>query len=214
MHTGTTMLIINPDREIQYFDNKTITFGCQVNSFGTPLLRIEFLELPSWNDILSVARSRNLRTPSQAETMIAKYRKKGFEKAIFQGERQGWQINRWTEFAISDKGKELTIEHARFKQPIYPGRLECILRYWRPTWANYDSFSPISKPVVDGFRDAGVFEDDNFKVIPEVRVMFCGIDKTLVLSDTAKEERRDKRAGRKNQRMPTQARFWFDFYGT
>lgn len=173
---------------------------------STPDLRIEFDYLLSWNDFLGISRH-----PGAAQGMVATWRKKGHDKAIFYGERAGATVNRWVEHGLSEKGNPTRTKHETIAPVFFdvPVRLELI--YWRATAARYDNFSPFVKPIVDGFVDAGLLVDDSYKYVPAFVVLAMGVDPSLKPSKEAQAARKIKRAGRKTS-LPMPGRYYFDFY--
>ncbi len=186
-----------------------MTYPTSVSLSGAPdempLIRIEFHDLESWNDILA-----STRHPQALEGLIKKLRKKGMEKALRDAPKYGMPLRIWSEFEVSARGKTVEVEYRKIAEPIaIPVKL--LLRFWRPTAHRFDVFSPAVKPVVDGFVDAGLLHDDNVKWVPEWTTRFAGIDPTLKLSDEAKGLRKAKAIGRKKAGL-TASRFWFEFY--
>jgi hypothetical protein len=103
------------------------------------------------------------------------------------------------------------IKHVRLEQPIFSAPVKVILRYWRPDNRRYDNFNPFVKPIVDGFTDAGIWPDDDNKIVREFTVSFEGVDTSLKLS---KEGRAARALDRKftNKKMYSPSRWRFEFY--
>ncbi len=171
------------------------------------LLQIEFDVLPSWNDFLA-----SHRHAGAAQGMVGKWRKKGFEKAIRAVRVAGGNITEWTTYEPSGKrGAMREVKHAKIEPVFINQPVFLVLRYWRPTQARYDNFNVFTKPVIDGFVEAGVIPDDNKTWIPQDATVFMGLDTSLKPSAEAKEARRIKRLSSK-ARQPLPARYWFEFY--
>lgn len=167
------------------------------------LLRVEFHELESWNNVLA-----STRFPLAIDGIIKKLRKRAEEKAIKAARQAGWPIKEWTETEITARGAFRTVEHSKIYSPL-DIKAEVVLRFWRPDNRRYDVFSPCIKPVVDGFTDAGLFHDDNTVWVPATSTVFEGVDTSLALSKEAREIRKAKAKGRKKTGL-TPARYWFD----
>lgn len=168
-----------------------------------PLLRVEFHELESWNNILA-----STRFPMAIDGIIKKLRNRAKEKAVYAARQAGWPVSEWKETTMSDKGKTRIIQHVKITSPL-DVQTEVVLRFWRPDNRRYDVFSPCVKAVVDGFTDAGVFHDDNTVWVPATATVFEGVDASLRLSKEAKDIRKAAARGRKKSGL-TPARYWFD----
>lgn len=173
-----------------------------------PDLRIKFDVLPSWNDFLGIARHAGA-----AQGMMATWRKKGMKAALAQSSAYGAVIDRWTESNVSEKGRITEVAKALIRPRFFldSERVRLELHYWRATYARYDNFSPLVKPIIDGFVDAGVIIDDSYDHIPEYSVKFEGVDSSLKPSPEARAARKVKALGRKKS-QPMPARYHFDFY--
>jgi hypothetical protein len=178
----------------------------QVNSIPEPALRIEFYIIPSWNHFLAA-----ISYPRAAQQMVKIWRKKGRVKAIDAARRAGWQIEEWIEHGVSNSGRATQTKHEIIRPTIFTEDVSIVLRFWRPNWIHYDVFSPFAKPIIDGFKDAGVLVDDNCERVPKFTTQFMGVDPSLKLSKEAQTARKVAKIGRKKN-DPAPARYWFDFY--
>lgn len=170
-----------------------------------PDLRIEFTTLPSWNNFLGH------KNPQIARNLLSKWRKIGFDQALFHAGRKGAAISEWTEYGVSEKGKQTSTIHRKIEPLFFNEPVHLNLVYWRPDNRNYDTFSPCVKPVVDGFVDAGLIADDNHFNIESFSTIFAGVDKSLGLSKEVQRQRTiDRKVGGK--KFLTPARYYFDFY--
>lgn len=171
-----------------------------------PDLTITFQQLPSWNDFLATARHFGA-----AAGLMKKWRKAGAKQAIDAVRRAGGSIATWEEYGATDNGRMRKIKHELIKPYFFTQPVTLVLAYWRPDNRRYDNFNPLVKPVVDGFIDAGLMEDDNNKFIVQYGVDFKGVDKTLKLSPEAAAQRKiDRRV--KGKSLLTYSRFDFNFY--
>lgn len=184
---------------------KPIDFEDQLQTIKKPDFRVVFTVMPSWNDYMGMSRR-----PMVASGLVKTWRKKGFQKAIEAARLLNLPIQEWIEHGLSEKGNPIQIKHQTIK-PVLLERASLIVRYWRPTWNVYDSFSPMIKPIVDGFVDAGVIAKDNFQFIPDYSVQFMGVDTSLQLSAIATAERKTIKQFQKKSLL-TPARYWCDFY--
>lgn len=182
-----------------------------------PDLRIAFNYLLSLNDLLSTV-GHNGRGLTAHE---AKWRKLGMEHAAAQAELAGHKVT---------QGKILRSNRAdptknsswlkvwRVNPVLYQNRIMIVLRVWRMNAIGFDITNPYVKPILDGFRDAGLYPDDSVKHIVEFRFRFEGIDRSIQYTPEELEDRKrriekHKRAGKTGvPRQPTKVRAWFDFY--
>lgn len=164
-----------------------------------PALRIVMYTLPSWNDFLGISRHSGA-----AQGMMQTWRKKGEKAALQQVTAYGGNVTRWEESGVSDTGRITKTKHARIAPVFFDCQVRLDITFWRATKARYDIFSPMIKPVVDGFVDAGLLPDDSYLYIPFGSINFGGIDETLKPSKEDRERRKNIRAGRKTSLpMPT-----------
>ena len=178
----------------------------QLRMIPTPALRIVFKVIPSWNELLAASNY-----PRAAQGMVKKWRKKGFDQALFYAERAGWHISKTVEYGLSEKGRETKTVTKKIDPPIFTEDVKIILRFWRPSWRHYDVFNPFAKPIIDGFVDAGVLLEDDCERVPMFTTQFMGVDPSLKLSAEALAARKVRKLGRKVSE-PLPALFWFDFY--
>jgi len=172
-----------------------------------PNLRVEFLVMPSWNQYIALSQY-----PTTAQAMVKKWREAGARKGLYFAERAGWKVNEWTEHGFTERGNPTATVHRKIDPPIFSEDVKIVLRFWRPNWGHYDVFTPFAKPIVDGFKDAGIIIEDNCERLPSFSVQFMGVDPKLKLSKEAKEARKIKKLTRKGALDPLPARYWFDFY--
>jgi Holliday junction resolvase RusA-like endonuclease len=61
-------------------------------------------------------------------------------------------------------------------QPL-SGGVWVVIRVYRHNNIRRDVHNLFAKPILDGFTQAGLWVDDNEKVVPKVTFEYCGVDK-------------------------------------
>jgi hypothetical protein len=192
------------------------TFLDTFNDFPQPDLRIPFKVLLSLNDILYA-------TPMVVRGLTSTWVKNGRARAA-----EVLQAAEWPGRVVSirKEGRKRTDgqppkirfdKYWRAERPFFIEPVCLIVRLWRPTASTYDIANMLIKPVVDGFRDTGVFTDDDVTCMPQVGFDFVGIDRNLAYSEAERAERKAiqdarKEKGKGPKPMPLRMRIWFDFF--
>jgi Holliday junction resolvase RusA-like endonuclease len=52
-----------------------------------------------------------------------------------------------------------------------------VIKVYRRDNRSRDVHNLFAKPILDGFTDAGLWKDDNEKVVPKVTFEYCGVDR-------------------------------------
>lgn len=121
---------------------------------GQPLASFVFEKIPSWNEVIEVAnkRPRNVKSWKHARgpliSFTKKWRKAGYEMA------HGFMDSMWEMF---------------FERPaLVETRAMVIVKVFRATTRTYDVHNVYCKAIFDGFSEAGIWRDDNWKFVPWV----------------------------------------------
>lgn len=167
-------------------------------------LCVEFSELPSYNNLLSLGRYSGA-----AQGLLKQWKRRAAEYAIRAARRAGAPVDEWEELTYSKTGREVRTKHELISPTLFTEPVRITLHIWRPTARLYDVTNPFIKPVLDGFVEAGLLADDSYKQVPEYTALWRGIDRGLKLSPEAEQRQRARRAGRKVSLL-TPSRFIFE----
>lgn len=172
-----------------------------------PEVRICFKFLISWNDVAQGNQAwqktadKNLWF-DRGRTKINKFADDaGLESEDYREERP---------YKYKGKDKVKVEEGRRLKTTYFVEPVMCIVRVWKPDNTRNDIHNLYLKAVLDGFKAARLFKDDDVKCIPKVYLSYEGVDKTLVMSRAEAKARRERLKDR--QRLPAAFRVWFDFW--
>jgi hypothetical protein len=183
-----------------------------------PKVTIEFSYLPSWNDLLAVARYK-----FAVSALIKKWLLCGEDLACTYAVSQGIEIEDWIEMVSAGKGKDGSrkmkpLQRQRLKKTQLTGPLRLELHIWRADSRIFDCHNVCIKPLLDGMREARLFAVDDVNQIKAVSYIYEGIDRGLAQTNAERQQRKDyiakaKLAEKRVKREPTRARYRLEFYG-
>lgn len=186
-------------------DGPRIGLDLQAGCIPEPDFRIRLDYLPSLNDYL--AAGKNWR---QLLAFKRRWHEAGLSAALTAALEQGLEVGESVTHG-SARSEKMMAKPRRILTTAVGSPCEMILRVWRPTFGIWDTFNPFTKPIIDGFVEANVIADDNCYVVRRNSVVFMGVDPSLKPNNEERAARRAFKRGRK-VRLPSRARFWFDFY--
>lgn len=139
---------------------------------GNPLVTFQ-TQLDSWNEAIEMANKRPYRVKSWAHA-----------RAPFNAYTQAWREH--GEY-MAKEFLEKACWDLLFTQPyLIRKRAMVIVKVARATERTYDVHNAYVKAVFDGFSDAGIWKDDNWKYVPWVLygwVHMSNIDEAFVTGD-------------------------------